>query len=647
MLKRSIKLVGRHVRRTRFIHTTKEFNLTKKQENILTKEKETFYHLYKTIKEMNGDEEDLKYLKDTIEQLDELFLITIVGEFNSGKSSFINSILGDKYMKEGVIPTTKTIHIIKYGDELKEEYDINKNQNLMELPLNWLKGIKIVDTPGTNAILREHEEITKKYIPRSDFILFITSCERPFSESEKEFMKNIKEWGKKIIIVLNKVDLFKSKEELNQVESFIKEGIKNLIGIETKLYSISSLESLNFKLNLDESKISKEFKNLENYLFNNLNSEERIKLKLKSQIGVGEKILIKNLNELNLKLNILKKDEGTIKKVENQLNYFLNDMESDFKLFEDSIEKIFLEFNERTNIFFDEVLTLKNFFNLSNKKKIEEKFKNEVVSDFIPSIDKFVSNLIDWIIDRKYRQHKSIQDFILKRSNISEDNLIGSLKNEFKFNRNELLLNIGNSSNEILKLRNEKNEIDNINNEIKSSIYNTISIELSAIGVGTASYLLLPSLTFEITGILTASLIGVLGLYTIPMKNKKLKLEFKKNINFLKEKLKKEIKMQFNFDLNNSIQGINNSISPYSNFVKSELKSLKKQKEDLDILNDSFNKIKFEIKNLNQFEENEKIISSDIKVTVHDEEMKETEKEQTAKESTTEEITEEIKEENK
>ena len=84
------------------------------------------------------------------------------------------------------------------------------------------------------------------------------------------------------------------------------------------------------------------------------------------------------------------------------------------------------------------------------------------------------------------------------------------------------------------------------------------------------------------------------------MKNKKLKLEFKKNLNFLKEKLKKEIKIQFKFDLNNSILSINNSISPYSNFVKSELNILNKQKEQLEIINQSFNKIKLEIKNLNE-----------------------------------------------
>lgn len=50
----------------------------------------------------------------SLEQLEDLFLLVIVGEFNSGKSSFINALLGQKYLKEGVTPTTNKISIFNY-----------------------------------------------------------------------------------------------------------------------------------------------------------------------------------------------------------------------------------------------------------------------------------------------------------------------------------------------------------------------------------------------------------------------------------------------------------------------------------------------------------------------------------------------------
>ena len=97
-----------------------------------------------------------------------------------------------------------------------------------------------MDTPGTNAIIREHEVITSKFVPRSDLVLFITSADRPFTESERSFLEKIRDWGKKVVIVLNKIDLFQNEEDLQQVERFIAENALALIGMTPEIYPISS-----------------------------------------------------------------------------------------------------------------------------------------------------------------------------------------------------------------------------------------------------------------------------------------------------------------------------------------------------------------------------------------------------------------------
>ena len=78
----------------------------------------------------------------------------------------------------------------------------------MKAPVALLRDLQIVDTPGTNAIVREHERLTADFVPRADLVLFVTSADRPFTESERVFMESIRDWGKKIVIVLNKVDIF-------------------------------------------------------------------------------------------------------------------------------------------------------------------------------------------------------------------------------------------------------------------------------------------------------------------------------------------------------------------------------------------------------------------------------------------------------
>ncbi|KAL4336969.1 hypothetical protein AHAS_Ahas12G0063300 [Arachis hypogaea] len=49
---------------------------------------------------------EVSLLNDAVSQIDEPFLLVIVGEFNSGKSTVINALLGERYLKEGVVPTT-------------------------------------------------------------------------------------------------------------------------------------------------------------------------------------------------------------------------------------------------------------------------------------------------------------------------------------------------------------------------------------------------------------------------------------------------------------------------------------------------------------------------------------------------------------
>ena len=83
----------------------------------------------------------------------------------------------------------------------QERIVVNEQQHIVTLPVDWLSEISIVDTPGTNAIIRSHELITTQFVPRSDLVLFLTSADRPFTESERLFLERIRDWGKKIVII--------------------------------------------------------------------------------------------------------------------------------------------------------------------------------------------------------------------------------------------------------------------------------------------------------------------------------------------------------------------------------------------------------------------------------------------------------------
>ncbi len=180
--------------------------LTQDQELVLQRERNFLQDLNLKLVEYNASREDVESLRQSIRQLDDLFLLVIVGEFNAGKSAFINALLGQKLLKEGVTPTTSQVTILRYG-ETSEPNLLEEGHALVLYPVDLLAELSIVDTPGTIAVIRQHEALTTHFIPRADLVLFVTSADRPFTESERTFMAQIRDWGKKVVLIVNKIDL--------------------------------------------------------------------------------------------------------------------------------------------------------------------------------------------------------------------------------------------------------------------------------------------------------------------------------------------------------------------------------------------------------------------------------------------------------
>jgi small GTP-binding protein len=174
--------------------------------------------------------EEIDLLVEARRGLEELFLLVIVGEFNAGKSSVINAVLGERFLKEGILPTTNEITVLKYGDvnETKQSTDGFYTQTV---PAELLKEVNIVDTPGTNVILERQQRLTEEFVPRADLVLFVLSADRPMTESEVKFLTYIKKWGKKVVFVVNKCDRLENREEIDEVAAFVADNAERLLGV--------------------------------------------------------------------------------------------------------------------------------------------------------------------------------------------------------------------------------------------------------------------------------------------------------------------------------------------------------------------------------------------------------------------------------
>ena len=424
--------------------------LNELQENILKQERQLLSDLRLRMVQFGADPSDSDTLGKSLEQLDELFLLVVVGEFNAGKSALINALLGQRLLKEGVTPTTTQINTLRYGPT-QDRQALDENHHVLTLPVDLLREISIVDTPGTNTVIRAHEAITSKFIPRADLVLFVTSTDRPFTESERAFLELIHDWGKKVVIIVNKIDLLENLDELDQVVRFITENALTLLGITPEIFPVSARLAQRAKQGEPNLWAPSQFEALERYIHDTLDEISRIRLKLLNPLGVGLHQVGNYLNLVADRLDMLKDDVEMLADVDAQLGIYKEDMQRDFQFRMADIEKILYEMEQRGQEFFDETFRLARVFDLLSKSRIQEAFTRQVVADVPQQIERKVNELIDWLVESDLRQWKAVNDHLAERKRAHEGRIVGSVNASFAYDRERLMDAVGREAQRVVE----------------------------------------------------------------------------------------------------------------------------------------------------------------------------------------------------
>ena len=578
--------------------------LSKREQEIRVREQELLQRLATALERFGSDvaAEDMRRFQEAREQLNGLFLLVIAGEFNSGKSSFINALLGERVLPEGVTPTTDRINVLRHGPEVTEQL---REAYLLERthPAEVLRELNIVDTPGTNAIIRRHEELTRDFVPRSDLVLFVTSADRPFTESERGFLEQIREWGKKIVFIVNKIDILTRPEEREEVIRYVRDNAAGLLGETPEIFAVSARQALEARgeggqtagpgtraaggggeAGEPEKQLweSSGFGAVEDYLLNTLDQQERVRLKLLNPLNVGLRLASKYKEAAFERLKLLTHDVEAIQNIDQQLALFHQEMLRDFEPRLARLDVLLGDMERRGMRFFEETIRIGRIKSLMDSEGVKRTFEREVIGETPREIEDEVGRVIDWIVERNLKLWQDISAFIERRQlTRHREGMIGDVGSSFNYNRQALLDSIGRVSREVVGSYNREQESRAIANEIQGTFATTALAQAGAIGLGTLVVTLVSSAAADVTGILLATALAIGGFYVIPRRRRQAKLDFERRIEQLRTHLKDVLTRQVHLELEQSTARINEAIAPYRRFVQSQQQQLNEARGEL------------------------------------------------------------------
>jgi len=555
--------------------------LTSAQDELLKDERRVLSRLLTALVRFDAAPEHRHALERSIEQLDELFLLVVIGEFNAGKSAFINALLGSRVVAEGVTPTTSQINVLQYGDAVERQVR-EPNLHVITAPAPLLREIHIVDTPGTNAIIREHEAITADFVPRSDLVLFVTSADRPFTESERVLLEQVRGWGKKVVIVINKVDILENARETDAVRAFVADNARALLGFSPEIFPVSSRLALRAKQGEPQSWAASGFEALERYIETTLDAPGRVHLKLLNPLGVGISLAARHAGFVADRLALLKGDFDTLDEVERQLDVYQQDLARDFEFRMSDIDRILLQMERRGYEFFDETMRIGRVMDLLNRSRVQQGFEQQVVGDAPQQIERKVGELVDWLVDADLRQWQAVNSHLAERRRQYRDRIVGDEGGaRFHYDRTRLIDSAGREAQRVVDSYDRRKEAQELADGARNAVATAAALGGGSLALGTIVTIAASTAAADVTGIILASVLAAIGFFILPAKRQKAKEEMRAKVADVRTRLSTALREQFQREIRRSGDRIREGIAPYSRFIRAEGDKLKIVEQEL------------------------------------------------------------------
>jgi small GTP-binding protein len=368
--------------------------------------------------------EDRKRLMDVARDLSELFfLVVVIGEFNAGKSTFINALLGDDLLPTGITPTTEVIEVIQYSETPNRKPTLREDGlRRWGHPNTGAPGVAIVDTPGTGSVFQKHERIAKDFLHRSDLVIFVISAKRAFAETERLYLEMAKNYGKKVLLVVNQIDLLQPNEQV-QVRRFIEQQVKQLLDLQPLIFMVSARRALSAKG--DPASDAGGIDAVRAHLRGLFNEAPPAQQKLLAQLDTAAGILKRYREAVQNRLDLVNTDTTKVREIQSELQEQSLGLDAQLRAARADVDKVFDGLRQRGMNFIDTNLSIRKVGRSVNREKLQAEFQEVVIGRALRDVQEASSGYINAVIDHSRMYWRGIIDRLNQLRDLLEQELSG------------------------------------------------------------------------------------------------------------------------------------------------------------------------------------------------------------------------------
>lgn len=373
----------------------------------------------------NADQDKQRLLDVAHDLRDMFYLVVVIGEFNAGKSSFINALLGDNLLPIGITPTTEAIELIRYGDSINRK-PLMREDGIRE----WTHtntgapGVALVDTPGTGSVFQKHEKIARSFLHRSDLVIFVISAKRAFAQTERMYLELAKGYGKKIILVINQIDLLQPKEQ-TEVRRFIEQQVDELLGLRPLLFMVSAKEAAAAQKGGAVVGDPGGLEAVRAHLRGVLSEAPPAKQKLLAQMDMADRLVKDYQTIVQRNADLVNADTLKVREVQREIEQQSLGLETQLKGARAEIDAVFEGMRQRGVNFIDTNLSLRKIGRTPKREVLQAEFQEVVIGRALRDIGEATNGYINAVIDNSRLYWRGVIERLNQLAQLMEKELSG------------------------------------------------------------------------------------------------------------------------------------------------------------------------------------------------------------------------------